>query len=610
MRKCYADLVRLSVIVVFLGYIFVPFSVLAQTETALPQVVISEIQTASSSSASEDFIELYNNSEQTIDLTGWKLQTKATNTTSQWVNKLTLSGSLQRGEFYLIATQQYQEGFSNVDYDATLTTGLSSEGHLRICGSSPTVGAPVCQSSPPLGEVDKVGWGNNATDPENASGAGGSAPSPSAGKSITRAFNPETEEFTDTNNNQADFEIVNSPSPGAIPAQEPEEPDPGAPPDSEPTIYPAVEVSELFVDPASPQTDDQDEFVEIYNANAEAVDLDGYVIKTGSNFQYQYTINDTIINPGQYLAFFSRDSNLTLSNSGGKAQITNPAGSEASGTVNYSEAPEGEAWALINNAWEWTNNVTPNAPNVAGQNAGGRGGSDNNEAMPINPAAYPSITINELLIDPAPPLTDANDEFVELYNHQSTAVNLKGYQLQTGSNYKTKAVLPDLTLAPGEYAVLYNRDYNMSLANGGGAARLADPNSNVVAAAGTYPKAASGDSWAKFDQTWQWTGTPTPGAPNRLSTSNQIVKNAKAKAAVVKKAAAKKTTAAKAKKAKANAREAVGPAAIPTTPLSVGLVATAATLGLLYGLYEFRYDIRNRIQILSRYFKHSWHSGP
>ncbi|MBI4101212.1 lamin tail domain-containing protein, partial [Candidatus Microgenomates bacterium] len=209
--------------------------------------------------------------------------------------------------------------------------------------------------------------------------------------------------------------------------------------------------------------------------------------------------------------------------------------------------------------------------------------------------------------------SDSNDEFVELYNPNSTSANLEDYQLQTGSSFKTKATLSDIVIAPGQYLVLYSRDFNVGLSNNGGAARLLDPNGQVVSDSQAYTNATSGDSWARFDSGWQWTGSPTPGAANVLSTSAAAAKKAsKVKTATAKAKKAKKAAAAKkGKKAKDKATQAVtAPASIPTSPLSIGLVATAAGLALVYGAYEFRHDIRNKFHILKRYITHRFHSGP
>src|SRR5438552_9775185 len=127
---------------------------------AATHVVISEFATRGSSSATDEFVELYNPTDNAIDLSGWKQQYKSASGTT-WNDRAILpaNSSIPAHGFFLIANTSYV-GSVVPDYTSSLWTsgtGMADNGHVRIIDAS-TV------------EVDKVGWGS-AIDPEGGSPA-------------------------------------------------------------------------------------------------------------------------------------------------------------------------------------------------------------------------------------------------------------------------------------------------------------------------------------------------------------------------------------------------------------------------------------------------------
>lgn len=551
-----------------------PLSVYAAQVT---HVVISEAQTANTTTK-EEFIELFNPKNTEEDLNSWKIQYKTAADTSEsgWIQKINLTGKIQPRGYFLLSAKDY---LSNADMKYTDFMAIAS-GHIRIVDSNDIV-------------VDKLAWGY-AVDAEGSSPAS----TLSNGQSLQRKFGADGK-IQDTDNNNMDFTLASTPNPETTPGTDSDSPDPDpAPPPDE---FLPVDITELLIDPISPQTDDQDEFIELYNPNTVEVDLGGYKVKTGSNLQYSFDLPSQKLPAGSYAVFYSRDYNLTLSNSGGKAQIFDPNDEVQSELVVYDSAEAGQTWALIDDLWQWTASPTPGAENLLG---GGKGGSATNSGIPLA-----NLVINEMFINPSAPQSDSNDEFVEIYNPNSLSVELSDYQLQTGSSFKTHFTLPSVVLGSGQYAVFYSRDSNVALGNSGGNARLVDGFGNIISEGHSYDEAEEGDSWSKFDSSWQWTSTPTPGAHNSFTESAKSLKKAKVKSVATKKAASKKSVAKKAKKVKA--KEAVlTPATVPVSPMSTAIVAAFAFVALVYGIYEFRYDIRNKLELAKRNFKDRWHSGP
>jgi hypothetical protein len=125
------------------------------------------------------------------------------------------------------------------------------------------------------------------------------------------------------------------------------------------------QITELLPNPAAPQTDDEDEFIEIYNPNDAAFDLSGFKLQVGLTTKHSFTFSaGTVIGPRSFRAFFSVDTGLAMSNSSGQAALLDPYGTAVTQSQQYSSAKEGQ---LANGQWYWTNKPTPNASNVIAQ---------------------------------------------------------------------------------------------------------------------------------------------------------------------------------------------------------------------------------------------------
>ena len=341
-------------------------------------IVISEIQTGGLTSASEEFIELFNTSAEPIDISAWRLEYFSAsaanfNTPSRVI---ILHGILQPGKYYLAASTDY---LTDLAYESFTATLAKTGGHVRLSSPDPN-------DTSKLITQDLVGWGETATHPEGLAAA-----VPAGGTSLQRKLDTEGH-FIDSNNNSLDFDVNNVPTPQAdnfIPEVDPElEPVPSpeleTPVTEEPTAEtqnteesaPAAEtaatettpllpirINELLPNPAPPQTDDKDEFIELYNPNNEALDLAGYKLQSGNSFSYSHTFDSESIEPLSYLVLYVDDSGLLLANSGGKARLINPAGQIVNETNPYEDADDGDAWMFDGSAWQWTTTPTPGAQN-------------------------------------------------------------------------------------------------------------------------------------------------------------------------------------------------------------------------------------------------------
>ncbi|MDB5186506.1 MAG: Non specific extracellular endonuclease cleaving [Candidatus Saccharibacteria bacterium] len=342
-------------------------------------VLIVELQVRSTTSADHEFVEIYNTTDSTIDISGWELQYQSSSGTS-WSQKAQLSGKLFPHGRMLLASENYLTDI----VDSTFKSGLSdSGGHVRLASpDSLNVGQFTVH--------DLIGWGT-ASKPE-----GTKAPAPKGGESLERKVNDQGM-YVDTDDNSLDFRVNTiptpeslndnpDPEPSLIPPEEPEplpEPQPtdgeskpddtGTQPPSTPSgggdkeipsQLLSLQITEMLPNPAPPQSDGADEFIELYNPNDEPVDLGGYKLQSGNSFSYSYVFTDETIGAKSYATFYVGDTGLLLSNSSGKARLFTPDGQVIAEVMPYIDAKEGFAWAWSGGIWQWSTFITPNQPNI------------------------------------------------------------------------------------------------------------------------------------------------------------------------------------------------------------------------------------------------------
>jgi hypothetical protein len=160
---------------------------------------------------------------------------------------------------------------------------------------------------------------------------------------------------------------------------------------------------------------------------------------------------------------------------------------------------------------------------------------------PIERVRLP-LVINELFVDPASPLTDSSDEYIEIYNPNSVPMDVSGYSLIAGTTTKYSYTFPYGSSIPAySYSSISSSNTSIALSNSGGTVELQDDTDATVDIV-TYEKAISGAAWAFTEAgTWLWTTSPTKDAKN-------IITIPKAPAVT----AAKKKTATSTKKAKSS----------------------------------------------------------
>lgn len=225
---------------------------------------------------------------------------------------------------------------------------------------------------------------------------------------------------------------------------------------------------------------------------------------------------------------------------------------------------------------------------------------------PFIPAADKGLMapqLDELLPNPAPPKTDAADEFIELYNPNSQAFDLSGFILETGSAGSSTrhryTFLAGTSLPPKSFKAFYSAETHLSLSNSGGQAWLLDPFENVISQSDPYGAAKDGQAWVLAKGQWYFTTSPTPDAANEVREPASSSKGS-SKTATTK---GKPVTAVKGASAGGSSSSSNPSGAPAQTQVQPWILAAVAALALLYGAYEYRYDLGNRFHQLRKHYE-------
>lgn len=208
--------------------------------------------------------------------------------------------------------------------------------------------------------------------------------------------------------------------------------------------------------------------------------------------------------------------------------------------------------------------------------------------------------LSELLPDPASPQTDAKDEFIELYNPNDEPFDLAGFVLEAGGTTPKRYVFPAPTLMPPLSFVAFGiTTTKVGLANSGGQVKLLDPQGMPAGQSDPYEDAVAGSAWTYIDERWQWTIQPTPNAINVARRQEVVPKKATtvpARKAVKGRTATAKTTKKITEAPPTVTEHAAVAAAQETRTVHGGVLAVVGVLAVLYGAYEYRTDLANKIR--------------
>ncbi|MDB5182544.1 MAG: Non specific extracellular endonuclease cleaving [Candidatus Saccharibacteria bacterium] len=326
-------------------------------------ILIGQIKITSSNG---QFVSLYNNTGADIDMSTVQLayynyyDLNSTKLTSS--RYIPLSGKLASHNYYMVS-------------DGAMTICYKMMVNAMSLGFSSTAGTVQVTQNGPSNILDSVAWSKTAvttptgvqTLPTSTSGFLQRAWVAGVSKTTNDPWISVTPSATDACDLQTQIAASSTPS-APVATDAPQKVTTVAPtPDTTAANnlgLVAPEITELLPNPAAPQSDDTDEFIELYNPNDSVFSLSGYQVQVGTSYSRGYIFKSETLQPKSYTAFTIVDTNLQLSNTEGQARLQSPDGTTISETPGYESAPEGQSWSIIGDSWQWTDTPTPNAANL------------------------------------------------------------------------------------------------------------------------------------------------------------------------------------------------------------------------------------------------------
>jgi hypothetical protein len=477
----------------------------------LSPILVTEIQAGTTRSGSEELVELYNTTIQPIDFSQheWHLEIASTSATN-WqspLRRVRLQGVINPGQSYIVAAPFMQSGVqihpqgAGAEFAAGIT---DSAGHIRLTYAEERANEDG-GCSPTVVTVDVVEWSARRDSQPSTPSLDGRSVFLTNGipKTMTlqRLATPLTGTYIDTDNDMIDFGEA-APSPRAkntvqalqapvswqpvvglpsgiceptTPEEPAEHPDPGSesPVEELPTIPPENDpaesgtpptdpndslqypyLSELLPNPASPQTDDADEFIELYNPNDVPFDLSGFVLEAGGATKRRFIFPDeTRIEARSYRSFFSADTDISLPNTSGQARLMNVSGEVISTADAYTNASDGQVWIFIAGKWQWSTTPTPHAPNALAPMLA---------AVKKNTAVKASTTTKKA----ATSTKTATTKTTKPTAKKTTTSTNGNAPIQTVAATNRSPLHPGVLAAAGAFAILYGAyEYRHDLAN-------------------------------------------------------------------------------------------------------------------------------------------------
>lgn len=197
------------------------------------------------------------------------------------------------------------------------------------------------------------------------------------------------------------------------------------------------------------------DWIEVHNPSDSPVSLSGYKLSDRTN-KTKYAFPDEMLGAGEYKIVWcapgvegAEYASFALASAGGETVVlTAPSGAESE-SVELPMLEKNTAYAKENGEWTVSHRPTPGYSNDdAGYEAWLRsGGYENDE-----------IYITEVMAQNRGTLADSDgdlSDWIEIANLGETSVDLAGWYLSDDPDVPDEWKIPSLTLAPGEYAVIF-----------------------------------------------------------------------------------------------------------------------------------------------------------
>lgn len=343
---------NLSVIIFLIIFLFYFLAFIFFVQAANPlDVVINEIAwMGTENSYNDEWIELYNNTDFQINLSGWRLSAQ------DGSPKINLSGIIPPNGFYLLertndetipdieASQIYTGAMGNAGENLELYDGSGNLIDQVNCSSAWFSGDNFTKQT--MERKNSLIQGSDSGNWQTSQNPNGT---PKAKNSEQKTTNKEKEQ---------EKEIISQP-----------EKTKEKPTETEVSLiinYPdGIIFNEILPSPAGP--DNKEEWIEIFNQNNFEVDLSNWKIEdmVGKIQSYNFPSGTKISELG-FLVLSSSTTKITLNNDGDGLNLIRPDG-KITDSVNYQKAVREQSYSRIDSKWVWNIILTPGSKNVVSE---------------------------------------------------------------------------------------------------------------------------------------------------------------------------------------------------------------------------------------------------
>ena len=282
-------------------------------------------------SQDKKYVEIYNPTNQNVNLAGWKIEYYA-GSGAKTVGKIFKDEVILANGFLVLSSDKVSTDVIKFDNNLGLA---QNDGSVVLSRSDGSV-------------ADTVGWGSNSK----------SAGSPIKGgvKIVWRCFIDGN--IIDSKNNSTDFlSSKGSGSQEIVPYSRPncKSPEPNPESSKELNKCESLKLSEI-----ASNVDEQ--FIEIINSGEKTVITTGCKLTVGDS-GVRENIGNIELKPGEFLTIKIKNTKLKLPKTKGKVYLLDEAGSKID-SAEYEKLAKSSSWSLIDDEWTQTFMITENSENI------------------------------------------------------------------------------------------------------------------------------------------------------------------------------------------------------------------------------------------------------